>query len=535
MTTRTDDTEKAVPAQVEDLSRLDTSTSRIGHLANQEDHEETVSQCLRKHPVPVLWCCYGIWVILATAFDFAAPSAVIGIPQFRKDFGRPFAGNYVLPANWQAAFSGAPVASGCIGSLITGWLGEKIGMKRMLLLGFINILIGTTIQIIATTNAVFFVAKFIGGFSIGIGLTTIFSYLGEIAPTPIRGILTAASAITFVLAQLIVALILNYISDGTTRWTYRGLFCGQYAITAIAMVGLPFMPESPYWLIRHGKEEKATRALRRLGYKTDEIEKRIANIKVTLEEARGETEKASYLECFKKSNLRRTMVAVMPICIQNVGGAYFILAYLTYYAQLSGYSPSMSFKINIAAQCVSFLGCVASWPMVERFGRRPLNLYGTALLTVILWICGGLATVTTSTTFLRGAISMFIIYLFVYTATIGSTAYTALGEVATPRLRILTAAIGIILQNAIVCVLAFVIPYIFNPDKANLGGKTAFIFGGFSILSTIYMFFCHPETAGRSFEEIDEMFIKHVPARQFSSFKTDAEVRGKMVAAELKN
>lgn len=72
----------------------------------------------------------------------------------------------------------------------------------------------------------------------------------------------------------------------------------------------------------------------------------------------------------------------------------------------------------------------------------------------------------------------------------------------------------------------FVLPFIFNPDQANLGAKTSFIFGGLSVLCWIYLFFYQPETAGRSFEEIDEMFIKHVPARQFKNFKTDAEQKG---------
>ncbi|KIX07442.1 uncharacterized protein Z518_02095 [Rhinocladiella mackenziei CBS 650.93] len=482
-----------------ELCHIDTETSQMGHLTNEEDHQETILQSLQRHPWPTLWCAYGVWVILATAFDFAAPSAVTGIPEFRKDFGSAYDGNHALPAKWQSAYSGAPVASRCIGSFVTGYLGEKIGKKLMLLIGFS------------------LSSLFIGGFSIGIGLTTTFSYIGEIAPVAIRGILTGASAVTFVLAQLIVALIVNYEGSQPTRWAYRGLFLGQYVITAIALDILPFMPESPYWLVARGKEEKAARSLKRLGYSSWNIAKRLANIRITLEEAKDETSRSSYLECFKKSNLHRTMVAVLPICIQNLGGAYFIMGYLVYYAQLSGNE-------------LQDRNCR---PTFERVGRRPLNLYGTGLLTVILWICGGLASKTDSPSCLRGAISMFMIYLAVYNATIGSTAYTALSEVATPRLRIMTAAIDVILQNAIVCVPTFVIPYIFNPDQANLGGKTVFIFGGFSILSTVYMYFCHPETAGRSFEEIDEMFVKRVPARKFAIYETEAELRGKTDREEL--
>jgi hypothetical protein len=65
----------------------------------------------------------------------------------------------------------------------------------------------------------------------------------------------------------------------------------------------------------------------------------------------------------------------------------------------------------------------------------------------------------------------------------------------------------------------FVLPYLFNPDEANLGAKTTFLFGGISVISLVYLWFCQPETSGRSFEEIDEMFAKRIPARKFKSYQ----------------
>lgn len=70
----------------------------------------------------------------------------------------------------------------------------------------------------------------------------------------------------------------------------------------------------------------------------------------------------------------------------------------------------------------------------------------------------------------------------------------------------------------------------FNPNAGNLQGKVAFIFGGTCVLACIYTYIYHPETKGRSFEEIDEMFFKRIPARKFASYVTEAETR----AAEVK-
>jgi hypothetical protein len=73
----------------------------------------------------------------------------------------------------------------------------------------------------------------------------------------------------------------------------------------------------------------------------------------------------------------------------------------------------------------------------------------------------------------------------------------------------------------------------FNPNAGNLQGKVAFVFGATSLLTCVYTFYFHPETKGRSFQEIDEMFHKRIPARKFASFVTEAETRAKATKDEV--
>jgi len=82
-----------------------------GHAANQDDHDINAIQAARKNPRTVLWCSYAIWLLVLNSFENQAGGTALGIPQFRKDFGYKFGDEYVLPANWQGAFSGGPVAS----------------------------------------------------------------------------------------------------------------------------------------------------------------------------------------------------------------------------------------------------------------------------------------------------------------------------------------------------------------------------------------------------------------------------------------
>jgi SP family general alpha glucoside:H+ symporter-like MFS transporter len=219
------------------------------------------------------------------------------------------------------------------------------------------------------------------------------------------------------------------------------------------------MPESPWWLVGHGKDEKAMRSLHRLGQSPQDAEKTIANIKLTLDEVRKETEGVTYLECFRKSNLRRTMVAIFPLSTQALCGVFFVASYSTYYVQLAGYSTAESFKLAVAQQVLSMFGNITSWFLIDKVGRRNISFWGLFALTILLFITGELAVKTDSPGCVKGTVALLWSHGYLYNFTIGATAYSALTEVATARLRAKMASIGLALQSALFTMWAFVIPY----------------------------------------------------------------------------
>jgi SP family general alpha glucoside:H+ symporter-like MFS transporter len=348
--------------------------------------------------------------------------------------------------------------------------------------------------------------------------------------------------LAYTLGPLIVALILNTTGVYTNRWAYRAIFCAQYGFAVTASIGVFFMPEyvashllqstphsdlnrSPWWLISKSRNEAALTALCKLGFTGSEAHWKLTQITNTLEKVKKETACVTYAECFRASNLRRTLMSVAPLCIQCLSGIIFAASYSTYYMQLAGFSTSMSFKLQIVQQVISLLGNVMSWYLIDRVGRRNLTLWGLAVLTIILFLMAALATVGTPAG-LRGAVSMILIYCFWYNVTIGATGYTILTEVSTSRLRIKTISIGLVLQNALNTMWSFTLPYLFNPDKLNLGGRLGFVFGGLSVVCLIYRRFCLPETRGRTYEELDDMFRERISARRFGENRTKVHVPG---------
>ena len=72
--------------------------------------------------------------------------------------------------------------------------------------------------------------------------------------------------------------------------------------------------------------------------------------------------------------------------------------------------------------------------------------------------------------------------------------------------------------TAVSCLVLQTMPYMINPDKANLGGKISFVFFAPSVPMCIYLYFCLPEMKGRNYAEIEEMFQNKVPARKFKTY-----------------
>lgn len=103
--------------------------------------------------------------------------------------------------------------------------------------------VAITLEFISTTNEVFFAGKFINGFAVGALASVTVSYIGEVAPLALRGMLTCLSALAYTLGPLTVALIINETGTLDSRWAYRAVFCAQYGFAAIATAFVPFMPE----------------------------------------------------------------------------------------------------------------------------------------------------------------------------------------------------------------------------------------------------------------------------------------------------
>ncbi|KAM6534633.1 hypothetical protein FALCPG4_004260 [Fusarium falciforme] len=145
------------------------------------------------------------------------------------------------------------------------------------------------------------------------------------------------------------------------------------------------MPESPWWLSSKGRDDRALAAVNGLGYTGEHGRMKLAQIQTTLEEMKKETEGVTYMECFRKSNLRRTLLTIAPFWIHTFTGISFVAVL----PAACCYSTQMSFRLQIAQPVLSIVGNLMAAAIIEKVSRRDLTFWGLLVLTIFLMITGG--------------------------------------------------------------------------------------------------------------------------------------------------
>lgn len=319
------------------------------------------------------------------------------------------------------------------------------------------------------------------------------------------------------IGQLLSSIVLKRTGTLETEWAYKIPFALQFIIPVILLIGLPFCPESPWYLIRANHPAEAIGTLSRLGYPSPY--QTASELAETILHEDSESSKASYLDAFRNSDLRRTEIATGIIIVCQLSGVIFVVGYSTYFFQLAGIETETSFSLSIGVAVLGLLGVMGSWFLINRAGRRSTTLAGAGLLAFLLFMIGIFDVIPGSSAVpVYGQVACIILFSFIYLLTLGPTSYTLLSEVSSSRLRSRTIGLGIVVQSIFGIILNIVIPLMISPDAANLKGKIGFIFGGTTLISFVWIFFRVPETKGRGFRELDSMFELKVSARRFKDY-----------------
>jgi SP family general alpha glucoside:H+ symporter-like MFS transporter len=139
-------------------------------------------------------------------------------------------------------------------------------------------------------------------------------------------------------------------------------------------------------------------------------------------------------------------------------------------------------------------------------------------MTAILFVIGFLDFGRSKSGVVWAQASLMDIWTFIYQMTVGPICFVIISEISATRLRGKTIAITTAVQALASIVFTVAMPYMLSSDEANWRGKAGFLFGAISLVCFIWCFFRLPESRKRTFEELDILFERKVPARQFANY-----------------
>jgi len=471
--------------------------------------------------------CLSLAVIME-GYDTYLLGNFFGNQAFAKKFGEPGpikdgVVTYEVSPTWQTALGNGTAAAQIIGLFLNGIISERIGY-RWTMIGALLFITGTIFITFFAVNVQMLLAGYIlSGLPWGVFQTLTTTYAAEVTPVPLRPYLTTYVNLCWVIGQLIAAGVLKGFVNVTDEWAYRIPYAVQWVWPLPIALTAFLAPESPWWLVRHGKLDKARAALLKLTSKKNtrfNVEDTLAMMIHTNELEIQQTSGTSYLDCFKGVDLRRTEVTCATWLIQQTSGSPMI-GWGTYFMIQAGLTPNNAYSLGVGQSAMGFMGTVLSWFLMPHFGRRTLYLWGQVAMFIILMIIGGLGVPELSTSIGWASGALILVLTFVYDFTVGPVCYSLVAELPSTRLRIKTVVLARNVYNIMGIVIGTLQPRMMNPLAWNWRGKTCFFWGGLNLLGLIWTYFRLPEPKGLTYAELDVLFENKVSARKFKSVKVD--------------
>ncbi|KAL4793232.1 general substrate transporter [Aspergillus venezuelensis] len=505
--------------------QLEHPTVRDGDHAVAGSSFREQLYAVRHHRRAVLAALACSTTPILIGYDLTLIGSIIANAQFIEQFGvyDQASQTWSLPADHQLVWSIVQYVVAMLAAIVSGYLNDIWGRRVCFLLTVALTIIGTFVELFSTNWKIWIVAKLFMGAAMGSMQANTQTFVSEITPTAIRGLMLSLFQFWIILGQLIASSVLEGTSHVNSSWSWRGAVVSQFgpALFCIVMF-LTFVPESPYYLVSRNKLADARSSLARLRPKTSTtddnttLDDQVSQIQATLlhERHAQASETVSYLECFQGTNLRRTLLACLPVVMQILVGYPLCSNYLSYFLTLSGMQNA--FLISMISTLVSLFASLAAFILIERVGRRPQMLTGCYGMLVCLLVISILGFKGVSEAWNSRALGAFcIIWALFYYSSVGAVGWAIVGEISSSRLRAKTTSLAALSSSLFNMTWSIAIPYLVNRENANLGAKSGLVFLGMGGILTAICFFFLPETKARSFDELHALFEAGTPARKF--------------------
>jgi sugar porter (SP) family MFS transporter len=451
-----------------------------------------------------------IWAIsLAAALGgllFGYDWVVIGgaKPFFERFFG--------LTSASQKGWANSCALVGClVGALAAGALSDRYGRKRLLLFSALLFSVTSVGNGLAWNFTIFTAWRLLGGVAIGLASNLSPMYIAEIAPPKIRGKLVSINQLTIVIG-ILAAQFVNYriaekIPAGASEemirnsWNctagWRWMFAATALPSLLFLVSMLFIPESPRWLVKNGEKKKAKGILGKIGGGSY-ADAALSDIEATLA---GENEKVDFRGLFEPKLRKVLMLGIALAVFQQWCGINVIFNYAEEIFRAAGYNIGDVLS-NIAwTGSVNLAFTFVALGAVDRVGRRPLMLLGSAGLAVIYIIMGFC--------YWRGVQGLPMLLLVLaaigcYAMSLAPVTWVVISEIFPNRIRGAAMSVATMALWAACFILTYTFP-IFNKGFGPAG--TFWLYAAICASGFLFILLRLPETKGKTLEAIEKEWV----------------------------
>jgi sugar porter (SP) family MFS transporter len=400
---------------------------------------------------------------------------------------------------------------GCLfGALGSGAASDQVGRKKLLIFSALLFAVSSVGTALAGNFSTFVSWRILGGAAIGIASNLSPMYIAEAAPAHMRGRLVSLNQLTIVigilLAQVINLLIARPVPPGATAMDILHSWNGQtgwrwmFGVTAVPsclfLFGMFLAPESPRWLAKQGKEDAARRILERIAGP--------AHAAAALEEVEAslvhDSGKPSAGILFEPRVLRVLGLGIFLAVFQQWCGINVIFNYAQEVFSAAGYQVSdILFNIVITG-AVNLLFTLVAFGMVDRFGRRPLMLFGAASLGVIYTLLGACYFAHSKGVHV---LALVVGAIACYAMSLAPVTWVVISEIFPNRVRGAAMSIAVAALWIACFILTFTFPIL---NRAVGAAGTFWIYAGICLVGFLVLLAKLPETRGKTLEAIEHDF-----------------------------
>jgi sugar porter (SP) family MFS transporter len=379
------------------------------------------------------------------------------------------------------------------GALIAGRLSDRIGRKPTIMITAVVFVLGVLLAAFTPTYPVLLIARVIIGLAVGSSSMVVPLYIGEIAPPRFRGGLVSLNQLAITLGILISYLI-DYGLSSSGNWR---LMFGLAAVPAVLLfAGILTQRESPYWLIERGREEEARSVLARLR-PAGEIDREVTEIRDIISQGRP-----GLRELVSRTVRPALQVGVAMAVFQQVTGINTVIYYAPSLLHDAGLGASSALLANVGIGAVNVVMTIVAIRLLDRSGRRPLLIRGSAgmavgMVAAALAFAGG-----THLTGARAAVAIaaLVVYTGSFAIGLGPVFWLMISEIYPQRVRGTAMSVASLANWAA----NFLVTISFLTLLSAIGGTGVFSLFAFLTLVAVWFFVRRvPETKGRSLQAIE--------------------------------